>query len=73
MTELSKAGVLIEFNDSIRIFRTDLLTSKSCGNKQFKLTSNLQQLKQSGVGRVLTFGGLWSNHCLLYTSDAADE
>lgn len=73
MTELSKAGVLIEFNDSIRIFRTDLLTSKSCGNKQFKLTSNLQQLKQSGVGRVLTFGGLWSNHLHAFAIACEDQ
>lgn len=54
--------MLVELNDSIRIFRTELLTTKSCGNKQFKLTNNLLALKRSGANRVLSFGGVWSNH-----------
>lgn len=62
MTKLDAAALLTIFNDSIRIFRTDRLTSKSCGNKQFKLTNNLEALKRRGVKRVLSFGGLWSNH-----------
>ena len=55
-------GLLTEFTDSIRIFRTDRITTKGCGNKQFKLTCNLAQLKCDGARRVLSFGGIWSNH-----------
>lgn len=56
------ANALTAFDDSLRIFRTDRLTLNGCGNKQFKLTRNLQVLKQHGCNSVLTFGGLWSNH-----------
>ncbi len=62
MCNVKTVDLLTEFNDQIRIFRTDLLTLKCCGNKQFKLISNLQKLRQQGAGRVLSFGGLWSNH-----------
>jgi len=56
------AVALSAFNDSIRIFHTERLTTCGCGNKQFKLTKNLHALKQRGCTRVLSFGGLWSNH-----------
>jgi len=59
---IDKTLSLTPFNDSIRIFRTDLLTPCGCGNKQFKLAKNLEVLKQSGCTSVLSFGGLWSNH-----------
>lgn len=63
MSEMvDNAVALSVFNDSIRIFRTERLTTGGCGNKQFKLTKNLNVLKQRGCTSVLSFGGLWSNH-----------
>lgn len=54
--------LLTEFNDSIRIFRTDRLTPNGCGNKVFKLTENLRRIREQGGESVLSFGGAWSNH-----------
>jgi len=59
---VDKTDALTPFNDSIRIFRTERFTRCGCGNKQFKLTKNLQVLKRRGCKSVLSFGGLWSNH-----------
>jgi len=58
----NKSDALTTFNDSIRIFRTERCTRYGCGNKQFKLTKNLQILQRRGCKSVLSFGGLWSNH-----------
>ena len=62
MTEPVQKVVLTEFTDGIRIFRLDRLTTNACGNKEFKLSANIQQLKRSGATGVLSFGGVWSNH-----------
>ena len=59
---VDKTVALTTFNDSVRVFRTERFTRCGCGNKQFKLTKNLQALKQRGCTSVLSFGGLWSNH-----------
>lgn len=62
--QVDKANMdfLTEFNDSIRIFRTDRLTPNGSGNKAFKLTENLLRIRKEGGQSVLTFGGAWSNH-----------
>lgn len=60
--EFDPTTELSEFNDSIRVFRTELFTPGGCGNKVFKLTKNLQSLKKRGCRSVLSFGGAWSNH-----------
>ncbi len=57
-----RCAELTVINDSLRIFRTDLLTRGRCGNKEYKLTKNLAALKQQGCRSVLSFGGVWSNH-----------
>lgn len=62
MSDSVQADVLTEFADGIRIFRLDLLTTQACGNKEFKLSGNLQQLKCFGASSILSFGGVWSNH-----------
>jgi len=54
--------MLYRFNDSVRIFRTDAITPLGCGNKLFKLEGNLKRLSSMGCKRVLSFGGIWSNH-----------
>lgn len=62
ISRIYNEGALTEFNDSIRIFRTERLTPKGCGNKAFKLDKNLDELQRSGCNSVLSFGGQWSNH-----------
>ena len=47
---------------SISVLRGDLATPSAIGNKQFKLAENLLRLKSNGCGRLLSFGGAWSNH-----------
>ena len=56
------AGQLTVFGDGIRIFRVERITRYGCGNKEFKLTDNLLQIKRDGGTSVLSFGGAWSNH-----------
>jgi len=54
--------MLYRFSDSVRVFRTDAITPLSCGNKLFKLQENLKKLSATECSRVLSFGGVWSNH-----------
>jgi len=54
--------MLYRFNDSVRIFRADAITPLGCGNKIYKLEENLKRLSATGCKRVLSFGGIWSNH-----------
>jgi len=51
-----------ERNVSIDLLRLDLIHPQISGNKWFKLKYNLRQVGVSGVDRVLSFGGAWSNH-----------
>lgn len=44
------------------IKREDLLFPECSGNKFRKLNYNLQAVRQAGMGRILTFGGAYSNH-----------
>ena len=41
------------------------------GNKYFKLKYNIEQLKNSGKNKILTFGGAYSNH--IYATAAAGK
>jgi len=46
-------GVLTEFDDAIRIFRTERLSRNGCGNKEFKLEENLRRLRTKGAGQII--------------------
>ena len=46
----------------LAIARLDLLHPVISGNKWFKLRHNLEQTRQQGYRRILSFGGPWSNH-----------
>lgn len=49
-------------NQSLHILREDVLLAEASGNKLRKLLPNLKKAAQSGVRRVVTFGGAYSNH-----------
>jgi len=53
---LRSAGV------SVRVARLDLIDTEINGNKWYKLCCNLQQARQLGIKRLVSFGGAWSNH-----------
>jgi 1-aminocyclopropane-1-carboxylate deaminase len=44
------------------MLRLDLLDPAISGNKLFKLLPNLEAARQAGLGKLLSFGGAWSNH-----------
>lgn len=47
---------------TVSVLRLDELDPYVTGNKGFKLKHNLLKLQAEGHGRVLTFGGAYSNH-----------
>lgn len=55
---LSSLGV------KIALLRLDRLHPLISGNKWFKLKYNLEAAKETSYKKVLTFGGVWSNHIL---------
>ncbi len=51
-----------EGNSSLGILRLDLPDPIAGGNKSYKLKYNLEEMRRSGLKRLLTFGGAFSNH-----------
>lgn len=47
---------------TLSILREDLRLPQASGNKWHKLKYNLDALQSQGFQRVLSFGGIWSNH-----------
>ena len=47
---------------SLNVLRLDLIHPHYGGNKYFKLKYNLQEARNSGLLKILTFGGAHSNH-----------
>ncbi|MCG2610616.1 pyridoxal-phosphate dependent enzyme [Flavobacterium sp. SM15] len=66
--------VNIEFPNEIVLFvkREDLLHPQISGNKFRKLKYNLQEAKNQGFSKLLTFGGAFSNH-IAATAAAGNE
>jgi len=56
LPEWQRAGV------DVQLWRLDQIESGGCGNKLFKLAANLQRARADGYSRVLSFGGVFSNH-----------
>lgn len=54
----------------LKILRLDLIHPVVSGNKWFKLKRNIALAQQLGKSKLLTFGGIWSNH-LVATAAAA--
>lgn len=44
------------------ILRTDLIHPVISGNKWFKLRYYLEEAREKGIKKLVTFGGAWSNH-----------
>ena len=56
LPEWQQAGV------DVLLWRLDRIEPAGCGNKLFKLAENLQRAKAEGYTRILSFGGVFSNH-----------
>jgi len=60
--QLLEDELLQKRNLKLSVLRTDLVSPMLSGNKFYKLFYNLQQAKQEGFSKILTFGGAFSNH-----------
>lgn len=61
-TEKIDPGILPAKNLSLFIKRLDQIAGNSSGNKYYKLKYNLEEAKNQGKSKILTFGGAFSNH-----------
>lgn len=59
---LSAAPVLGVDMSSVSVLRLDEVGGAAAGNKMFKLRHNVQRARAAGVPRLVSFGGVWSNH-----------
>lgn len=59
--------------DNVSLLRLDQVDGLAPGNKIFKLRHNLLRARESGYGRVLSFGGVWSNHLHALAAVAKQE
>ena len=69
---LSPAPVLGQDLANVGVLRLDRLGGPAPGNKAFKLQPVLASAAAGGVGRVLSFGGPWSNHLHALAACGAD-
>ena len=53
---------LLDGSSSLKILRLDLITSWATGNKYFKLKYVLHEALTSGIERIVSKGGMFSNH-----------
>jgi 1-aminocyclopropane-1-carboxylate deaminase/D-cysteine desulfhydrase-like pyridoxal-dependent ACC family enzyme len=65
--------ILLTRNHSQKVFlkRADLIHPALSGNKWYKLKYNLEEAKNKGYRKLLTFGGAYSNH--IYATAAAGK
>jgi len=63
---------LLDGSSSLKILRLDLITSWATGNKYFKLKYVLHEALTSGIERIVSKGGMFSNH-LAALSEACME
>ncbi len=70
---LSGAQVLGQDLANVSVLRLDRLGGAAPGNKAFKLQPVLASAAAGGVGRVLSFGGPWSNHLHALAACGADR
>ena len=53
---------LLDSSSSLKMLRLDLITSWATGNKYFKLKYVLHEALTSGIERIVSKGGMFSNH-----------
>lgn len=56
----------------VMVRRDDLIDNACSGNKFYKLFYNLQAAKAAGYGRLLSFGGAYSNHIYALAAAGAE-
>ena len=69
--EAIRCELLDRSNIILNVLRLDRIHPTIHGNKWYKLKRNLEQFRREGVGRVVSFGGAYSNH--LYALAAAGK
>lgn len=62
LTPLSDEPVLGVSMAGVSVLRLDLTGGLAPGNKAFKLQGSLARANRLGVKRLVSFGGVWSNH-----------
>ena len=58
---------------NVTLLRLDAGGGLAPGNKSFKLTDNLAAARRLGIGRLLSFGGAWSNHLHALAAIGAEQ
>lgn len=61
-SQLIESDVLKEKGITLTVLRFDEIHPVISGNKLFKLHFFLEEIKQLGIGHVVSFGGAYSNH-----------
>lgn len=51
-----------KYDISLQMLRLDNIHPEISGNKWYKLKENISLAKETGKTKLLTFGGIWSNH-----------
>lgn len=58
---------------NVSLLRLDAGGGLAPGNKHFKLMGNLAEARRLGVGRLVSFGGPWSNHLHALAAVGAEQ
>jgi 1-aminocyclopropane-1-carboxylate deaminase len=70
LTDEPVAGVAM---GNVSLLRLDTGGGLAPGNKHFKLTGNLAEARRLGIGRLVSFGGPWSNHLHALAAVGAEQ
>ena len=70
--ELSSTPVMGVSLGGVSLLRLDQTGSPAFGNKFFKLQEYFCEAKRQGVSRLVSFGGVWSNHLHALAAAGAD-
>ena len=62
ITRLDDHPILGQSLGHVSLLRLDQMGGLAPGNKVFKLRANLELARSQGLGRLVSFGGAWSNH-----------
>jgi 1-aminocyclopropane-1-carboxylate deaminase len=62
ITRLGDHPILGQSLGHVFLLRLDQMGGLAPGNKVFKLRTNLELARRQGLSRLVSFGGVWSNH-----------
>ncbi len=73
LTRLTDAPIAGVAMGNVALLRLDAGGGLAPGNKHFKLMGNLAEARRLGVGRLVSFGGPWSNHLHALAAVGAEQ